>query len=328
MSDEIFQWGLIGPGRIAHRFAGALKSLGNASLHAVASRSPQRARAFAEQYQATRVYHSYEELVQDAEIDAVYIATTHNFHFEQAMLCLESGKPVLCEKPLTVNAAQSEELFKKARENNLFIMEGLWSRFLPVYQQVRDWLDEGRIGEPVFLSSSFGFNFPRNEKDRVLNPHLAGGGLLDLGVYNIAISQWVLQQDPVSLSADGILGETGVDELTSVNMNYANGAVSQFTCTTRAFAANDFNIFGTKGSIRIHPGFWGPEKVTLKDHEQEIRMTKPFRENGFEYQIEEVIRCIRDGKHESPVMSHDHTLANMKTMDAIRAQLELRYPFE
>jgi len=189
------RWGIIGPGRIAHTFAKAAAVVDGAVLHAVASRDADRSRQFAGQYQIPRVYDSYEALAADPEVDAVYIATPHRYHREQALLCLEAGKAVLCEKPLTVNAAETRALIDLAHKKQVFLMEALWSRYLPIYSHVRDWLDSGLIGDVELIQSTLGFAMTRDPNDRLLKHELAGGALLDLGVYNIAMSQWV-QGDP------------------------------------------------------------------------------------------------------------------------------------
>ena len=328
MSKNLFRWGIIGPGRIAHKFAEALSVVEDAFLYAVASREIERAEDFAKKFDAPKSYGAYAEIVDDSEIDAVYVATPHPFHLENSLICLNAGKPVLCEKPLTVNAAQAEELIKAARANDAFLMEAMWSRYLPILQQVRTWLDEGRIGELKLLTSTFGFRAARDTETRLLNPDLAAGALLDLGVYNISISQWVLDKNPISFAAQAFLGETNVDELTSVNLLYDDGEVSQFTCNILSDNKNDMFIYGTEGYIRIHPAFWDTTRATLVSEGHETTETLPFRKNGFEYQIEEAVNCIREGLLESPRMPHDQTLANMQLMDDIRAEIGLRYPFE
>lgn len=174
MSEQPLRWGIIGPGRIAYAFADALKVVEGTELYGVASRDEERGRVFAQQYHVPQAYTSYEQMAQDPLVDAVYIATPHRFHHEQTLLCLEAGKPVLCEKSLTVNARQSQELIALAQSKNLFLMEALWTRFLPIYAQVREWLDAGLIGDVKLLSASFGFRIPRDVEDRLLNPDLAG----------------------------------------------------------------------------------------------------------------------------------------------------------
>ena len=326
--DKIFRWGIIGPGRIAHRFAEGLKVIKDASLYAVGSTSAERAQSFAGQYHAQKAYTSYEELVNDPKVDAVYIATPHRFHFENTMLCLNLGKSVLCEKPLTVNAGESKKLFETARQNSVFLMEGLWSRFLPVYHQVREWLDQHLIGDLQLLTSTMGFRITMDAQDRQYNPDLAGGALLDLGIYPIAISQWIYGKNPLSFTAKSHIGSTHVDDFTCVFLQYATGAGSQFSCNFLTDNLNDFFIYGTEGYIRIHPNYWQSNRVTLATHEKELIITKPFRGSGFEYEAEEVMHCVRNGKLESPTMPHAQTQANMELMDAIRREIGLSYPFE
>lgn len=323
-----FNWGLIGPGRIANRFAEGFAALPDARLLAVASQNRLRGKAFADKHNISKVYESYENLVEDPEINAIYIATPHRFHYEQILLCFQAGKPVLCEKPLTVNAEQTMDLVKRSQEQKLFLMEALWSRYLPIYGQVRSWLDQKEVGEIKLLSSSFGFKVPRDLQDRLLNPEMAGGVLLDMGVYNVSISQWVLGKDPIKVSSQTYLGETGVDEMNLVNMDYGNGAYSQFNCGFTAQLRNDFVIHGTQGQIRIHNMFWDTDKATLTRGGQEITSIQPFDASGFEYQTREAMECIQSGQLESSRMPHTQTIGAMKIMDAIRSQAGFRYPFE
>ena len=325
---EQFRWGLIGPGRIAENFAQALTVIDDATLYAVASRNKERSANFASKYNVEAAYHQYEELVNDDNVDAVYIATPHRFHYEQIKLCLEAGKAVLCEKPLTVNAAQSKELMLLAKSKNLFLMEAVWTRFLPIYTQVKSWLDSGVIGEVKSLDSNFGFCMPKDLDDRMYNHDLAGGALLDMGIYNITVSQWVYGENPESIQAMSLLTDTEVDEHTSVNMRYSNGRFSQFTCSIMAKQRNDFCIYGTKGHIHIHDMFWCTNKATLVTESEELTIDKPFRATGFEYEIEEAMSCIRAGLLESPTITHEDTLATMTIMDTIRSQVGQKYRFE
>lgn len=328
MTNRRFNWGIIGPGRIAHQFADGLKVIEDAALYAVASSHRERAKSFAEQYGGEKTYDSYEALVNDPQVDAIYIATPHRFHFDNALLCLKAGKSVLCEKPLTVNAAEAQQLIETARASKVFLMEALWTRYLPIYQQVRQWLESKAIGDLRLLVSTFGINVPQDPGDRWLNPELAGGTLLDMGVYPIAVSQWVMGQMPQSVSAQAYLGSTGVDELTTALLKYKTGVISQFNCNFITDGVNDFLIYGSTGHIRIHANYWAATQATLVANDQALTVSRPFRGGGFEYQTEEAMRCIRAGLLESPGMSHAHTLANMQLMDSIRAELGLRYPFE
>lgn len=326
--DKRFNWGVLGPGRIAHQFAEGLAVIDDAALYAVASHQPDRAQAFVDQYGGAKIYSSYEALVSDPQVDAVYIATPHRFHYENIRLCLEAGKPVLCEKPLTVNAAQARQLIELARAKKVFLMEALWSRFLPIYQQVRRWLDAGTIGELKLLTSTFGWNVPKDPTDRWYNLELAGGTLLDMGVYPIAVSQWVMQQNPIGFHAQAQLSDTGVDVLTAGLLQYPNGVISQFHSSFVTDGVNEFFIYGSTGHIRLHAAYWASTKATLVANGQELTVSRPFRGGGFEYETEEATRCIRSGLVESPAMSHADTLANLELMDRIRAAIGVKYPFE
>lgn len=322
------KWGIIAPGRIAHAFAEGVKTIKDAEIYAIASSSQKRADAFAKKFKVSKAYNSYENLVADTDIDAVYISSLHHQHFAHSMLALEAGKPVLCEKPMTVNAAETRKLIETAREKKLFLMEALWTRFLPIYNHIRQWLDEGLIGEIKMMTSTFGFRAERNEKGRLLDPNLAGGTLLDIGIYPLAVSELVMGKFPQSFNVHALIGKTGVDELLSVTMVYKNGVISQFTSTFLAHNQNDFFIYGTKGHIRIHPNFWGSTQATLTIGKKEKRVSAPFKASGFEYQTKEAMRCIRAGLLESPTVSHDYTISMMTLMDDIRAEIGLKYPFE
>lgn len=323
------RWGIIGPGTIAHRFAEALSAVDGTRLHAVASRSRERSEAFRQKWGGETAYGEYEDLVADPQVDAVYVATPHRYHFENVMRCLEAGKHVLCEKPLAVNELQAADMVGLARDRGLFLLEALWSRFLPIYRLAETWIREGRIGEVRQVNSSFSFlDKDRNPEGRLLNIDLAGGALLDLGVYNIAMSQWAFGRDPDRVAALGYIGETSVDEIVCATLDYGQGRLAQFTCGFRANMVNELTVYGTNGRIRIDEPFWGADTATLlSDGEVTTATRKPIR-NGFEYQIEETARCIRAGLVESAAMPHAATVANARLMDEIRQQIGLSYPFE
>jgi predicted dehydrogenase len=281
MTSRRFNWGIIGPGRIAHQFAEGLQVIDDAALYAVASTNLERAQAFAAQYGGEKTFTSYEALVNDPQVDAIYIATPHRFHIDNALLCLKAGKPVLCEKPLTVNAAETQQLIETARAHKVFLMEALWTRYLPIYQPIRTWLDAQAIGDLRLLVSNFGFNIPKGPEDRWLNPELAGGTLLDMGVYPIAVSQWIMGQRPQSFSAQARLGSTGIDELTAVLLKYENGVISQFNSNFITDGVNDFYIYGSTGHIRIHANFWASTEATLVTPDRTETVSRPFRGGGF-----------------------------------------------
>jgi predicted dehydrogenase len=245
-----------------------------------------------------------------------------------------AGKPVLCEKPLTVNAGEAQDLIELSRQQGVFLMEALWTRFLPIYEDVSQWLVAGKIGDVTSVTSSFGFAFPRKPQDRLLNPDLAGGALLDLGVYNLAMSQCIFGVQPISHSIDAYLGETGVDEHGRIALKYSDGRSSTFSNSMMQQLGNDLVIHGSGGHIRIHPMFWSATRATLvpcrksKGSPGPVSISREFRATGLEYEIEAAAQCIRKGQIECPTMPHDDTLQTMKLMDALRCDMGLTYAFE
>lgn len=314
-----FNWGLLGPGRIAEKFAEAMQAHDVGTLAAVASRDIDRARAFADRHGVDTAYGNYEALYGDDSLDAIYIATPHNFHLEQALAAIAHGKHLLVEKPLTVTAAESAELFAAAREKGVFVMEALWSLFLPAYQQANAWLAKGNIGEIGSVRSSFGFVVPRKPQDRLLNPELAGGVLLDMGIYTVATSQWFMQAEPEAVVSRVNVGPTGVDETCAIQLHYPGAKTSQLMCSFENRYDNELIVFGNKGRLLIHRNFWQAEKISLVGNDNSVHTIDcPVEINGFEYQIRHVVQCVADGKLESDVMTHDRTLSSQRIMDRIR----------
>ncbi len=322
-----FRWGILGPGKIAHRFADALAILDDHHLVAVAGRDASRARDFARHHGAARAYDSFDALLADAEVDAVYVATPHSHHCEATIACHQAGKAVLCEKPLAVNLQQVEAMIAAARVADRFLMEAMWTRFLPVYQEVRSWLSEGAIGEPRMLQASFGFCTGWDPTGRVLDPSLAGGALLDVGVYPVALALWIFGRPPAEIRALGHLGETGVDEQTGILLRFDRGELAVLDCAVRTVTRHDAELFGTEGRLRIE-NFSRATTAHLEAGDRKETRVCQLRANGFEYQAEEVARCVRAGHRESPEMSHRMSTEIMAVMDEVRRQLGLRYPFE
>jgi predicted dehydrogenase len=335
-----FAWALIGPGRIARRFADAVAAMPGTELRAVFGRDLTRAADFAATCASADGAHpavaqGFDELLAHCAIDGVYIATPHAQHGEWVRRCLDAGKPVLCEKPLVPNRSQGQALVDLARDKQLFLMEALWTRFLPVYSVVAEWLRDQAIGELRRMQSSFCFPVPFDPAGRLYNPALAGGSLLDLGVYNLAVTRWVLQAalgdcpEPLSIHAQAALATTGVDQRTSATLRFPGGLESQFVCGFDGTADNALTIVGERGAIRLPTCFWQATAAVLqRPGEPDQLVERPFRINGFEYEIEEAQRCIRAGLIESPRMTHDDTLATLSWMDTIRRQVGVRYPFE
>ena len=322
------RWGIIGTGAIAHKFATGLSACADAELSAVGSRKQETAEKFASEFHIPRRHASYESLASDPEVDAVYIATPHPMHKENSMRFLEAGKAVLCEKPFTINAKGAREVIRLARKKKVFLMEAMWSRFLPVQVKVRELLAAGAVGEVRMVQSDFGFRTEVNPKGRLFDPELGGGAMLDVGVYNLSLASMIFGP-PRDVKALAHLGETGVDEQAAVILGYEGGRLAVSTTAVRTQTAHEAVIFGTTGWIRIDKPWWRSNGLTLTVYGKgDTHIETPMTSNGYNYEAEEVMSCLRAGRLESAVMPLDETLSIMKTMDRIRAQWGLVYPME
>ncbi|MGI6368546.1 MAG: Gfo/Idh/MocA family protein [Anaerolineae bacterium] len=319
-----FNWGVLGAGNIAVRFTNDLKNLPDAQLLGVGSRSLDKAEAFARRQGATRAYGSYEELLRDRDIDAVYVATPHNFHRGHVLLALEHGKAVLCEKPMEANAARVQEMVDAAKRQKCFLMEAMWTRFLPVIAGARQWINEGRIGDIRLVSANFGFRTAWNPEGRLLNLNLAGGATLDVGVYVVSLAHMLLGV-PSSIQARAHIGETGVDELTTMMLGYPSGATALLSCAVRANISDGARIYGTEGYIDL-PSFWHATTATLQIAGEAPETLSG--EAGYHFEAAEVADCVRTGLTESPLMPLEETVAIARTLEEVRHQIGLRYPFE
>lgn len=321
-------WGIMATGTIARKFCEGLKLLEDAEPVAAASRSLEKARAFSAEYGVKRAYGSYEALVQDPEVDIVYIATPHPVHYENVMLCLKAGKAVLCEKPFAMNARQAEEMIAYARGKGLFLMEAMWTRYLPAIVKVREWLSKGLIGEVRFLKADFGYRCAWDPEGRLLNPALGGGALLDVGIYPVSFASMVFGAQPRSVKSLAHIGETGVDEQFAALFEYEGGAIASLSGALRTDFVNDALILGTHGRIHV-PDFFYAKTATFRSASGAEEVFGPeFEGNGYQYEAAEAMRCLREGKPESSIMPLEETLAIMRTMDAIRSQWGLKYPSE
>lgn len=319
------RWGILGTGKIAAGFARGLEVLPDAELTAVGSRTQATAEAFGEQFNIPQRYGSYAELVNDPQVDVVYVASPHSHHFEHTLLALQAGKPVLCEKAFTLTATQAALLAAEARARKLFLMEAMWTRYLPHIVELRRLLAEGAIGEPRMLNAGFCFNAPYDPLHRLFNPELGGGALLDVGIYPVALS-WMIFGAPETIHSSAYLGETGVDEQAAIIFRYDQGRMALLSAGTRTVLPADPVIGGSAGMIRLHHPWWMPSALTL------IRPGEPDRTwgpnhvgNGYNYQAAEVQRCLRAGLLESPLMPLDETVAIMRCLDTLRANWGVRY---
>ncbi len=319
----------MGCGNIAHSFARGLKYLKNsAKIFAVASRTEGKAEAFGKMYRAEKIYNNYEDLVNDPEVDVIYISTTHNFHHQNALLCLNHKKPVLCEKPLTINAHQTEDLINTAKKNKVFLMEAMWTRFFPCILKLIEILNDQVIGEVKHVKADFGIRKEFNQEHRAFNPNLGGGALLDLGIYPITFATLVFKTAPIKIKSSAFIGKTGVDEHSSYLFEYKHEKVALLSSSYTYLMPDNGYVFGEKGYIEI-PDFYHPSKMFLKLIGTQKKAIKiPFKSVGYNYEAEEVMKCLDDGKVESEIMSLSESLKIMRIMDTIRSQWGLKYPEE
>jgi dihydrodiol dehydrogenase / D-xylose 1-dehydrogenase (NADP) len=324
----VIRWGILGCGLIAHAFAEGLKKVPDAKLGAVASKSG-KADAFGSKYNVNKRYNNYEQLVKDSDVDIIYVATTHNFHFENMLLCLDYEKPVLSEKPFTINALQADQLIQKAKRRSIFMMEGMWTRFLPCVVRLRKMIHSERIlGEIRHFKADFCVNLPYGNEHRVFNPHLAGGALLDIGVYPISFSSMIMKQSPQKITSGAIMGETGVDIFSNYFFSYKNGSTSMMTSSNTFTMPHDAYIIGTEGFMHI-PDFSHPTSIFLHLNKENTKIIEiPFESTGFQFEAIEAGKCLKMGKIESNILPLDETLQIMNTMDTLRAQWGLKYPDE
>lgn len=322
------KWGIMGTGGIAKQFTGDLAFARNAELVAVGSRKKESADHFAEAYSIPRTYGSYEELVQDPDIDAIYVATPHPFHKENVLTCLRAGKAVLCEKPFTVNAVELEEVVRFARDKKLFLMEAMWTRFLPPIIKVREWIKNGKIGEVGLVKADFGFRSKWDPKGRLLNPDLGGGALLDAGIYPISFAAMIFGVEPEKIMSTAHIGETGVDEQFSIILAYPSGKTATLNGAVRLGLTNEATIYGTDGYIHI-PSFLNAKSASLHVNNEEVETFTDDRSSlGYAFEAEEVGRSLSKGLQESPVIPLDESLGIIKLLDEVRAQWGLKYSFE
>ena len=320
------KWGILGAGSIAEKVAGAIKEYPHAELSGVGSRSIEKAQAFADRVCVDKAFGSYEELCESGDIDVVYIATPHTFHKEHTLLALKNGKHVLCEKPFSLNKADSEEMILEARSRNLFLMEAMWTCLMPGMIKLKQILKDGIIGKVNLVEADFGFQAPYCPDSRLFNPQLGGGALLDVGIYPLTLALSTLGF-PSEYSATATLGKTGVDELSVYNLKYENGAMANLRASITQQTDCVAKIYGTEGTITIPSDWWLMNKIVLTNgHKKEIDTS--YSCNEYYFEIEEVSRCIQKGLTESPNIPHSWTLKMMTLMDDLREQMKLIYPQE
>ncbi len=324
------KWGIFSTGNIAHNFANTVNALnGEVDLFGVASRNIDKAQEFADEHGIKKAYASYEELAKDPEIDVVYIATPHNFHYENMVLCLENGKHILCEKSFTVTAKEAEEIYNLAKEKNLFVMEGFWTKFIPIYREIEKVIKDGVIGDIRLVTAQYGFCIDNPTRlARKFDPNLAGGALLDIGVYNIGFASMILGYEPKNIESFAKINDVGTDEYSSIILQYENGAIAELATAIQTTMPVLACIYGSKGYINI-PEYKNPTmaEIVLNDGTS-YKIEKEFEVNGFEYEIREAQSCIRDNKISSEVFTPEQSIAVMSIMDRVRELWGMKFPFE
>lgn len=328
MSKKI-RWGILGPGAIARKFAEGLSVLPDAELVAVGSRSQASADKFGDEYNVPRRHASYAALANDPDVDIIYVATPHAMHKENSLLCLNAGKPVLCEKPFTINAAEAREVIALARSKKLFLMEAMWTRFIPAVVKTRELIASGAIGEVRMLNSHFGFRAEPDERGRLNDPALGGGSLLDVGVYPIAFAHMVFGGAPERITSMAALDAQGIDEQAGFLLGFAGGKLAVCSSAVSTVTPYDTFVLGTTGMIKVHAPFWCSERISILREDQPDEVIDCDRGgNGFNCEAAAAMQCLRDGQIEHPWMPLDESIAIMETMDTIRAQWGLKYPME
>lgn len=323
--------GILGAGFIAHVMADTVRRMqaaghGEVELYAVAAREEDRARDFARQYGMPCAFGSYEAMLQDPAVDFVYIATPHSHHYRHIRLCVDHGKPVLCEKAFTVNARQADDVLRRARARGVLVTEAIWTRYQPMRRMLDEVLQSGVIGRPQLLTANLGYAMTQNR--RIVDPALAGGALLDVGVYALNFAEMVFGR------ADGVQGfctkhETGVDLTDSITLTWADGRAAHLTAAANAVTDRYGAVYGTDGYLLVE-NINNPQKITVFDgHNRPVReLPCPPQLTGYEYELLETVRCLEQGLVECPSMPHAETVHMMEVMDHLRAQMGIVYPCE
>ena len=346
------RWGLLGAGQVAHKFAEGIRSLPDAVVSAVGTRDPKKAAAFAEEHGIPAAHGNLSDLIADPTIDVIYVSTPSGLHHEHCILCLEGGKPILCEKPFAVSQAQAEEVFSLAKKRNLFAMEAMWMRFIPGIVRLEELIAEGHIGDVRMVQASFSFRTRKVAEHRLFNPKLGGGALLDVGIYPLALAQLLLGE-PEEVTGVAEIGDSGVDEQCVMSLRYAEGRIATLNAAIRTQVPIEAHVYGTKGRIRLHSAMYRPTRLSVipqydpdtetggfvaaalplrlaRKVRRSLRVLRgrepegqhfevPFDSTGYQYQATAVGECLRKGLVECPRMPHSATLSCLNAMDQLRS---------
>jgi len=324
--QKTYKWGIIGLGKIANKFAQDLLKIPHAELHAVASRTLEKAKTFAKEYKVTNVYGSYKEMLLHAKLDAVYIATPHVFHCENTLLCLQNEVAVLCEKPFAMNINEVQQMVNAAQSNDTFLMEAFWTRFLPSTLKVLESINEGKIGEVLSIKADFGFKASPDPNGRMYNLNLGGGSLLDIGLYPVFLALLILGK-PNEVKAFGKIGATKIDEECNMLFQYDEGRSAILNSSILYDSPTEAYIYGTKGMIHIPRRWHESDRFTLHIEGQSPQeISFEFNCKGYRYEAEEVMRCLAAGKKESDILPLSFSMDLMNLLDEIRKEINLVYP--
>jgi len=320
-----YNWGILGAGRIADKFCTALVSTSRATLYAVASRNVETGKAFANKFNASVYYNNYLDLVTDPNVDVIYIATPHVFHYEQTLLCLNHNKPVLCEKPMSISFQQTQEMISIAQKNKLFLMEAMWTACMPFIKKIKEIIDENIIGSVQYVQADFGFSTPFDASSRLFNKALGGCSILDVGVYPISLATLLLDE-PSSIKSVSSLTDTEVDAYSNVILQYPNGSTAHLFSAVTTETPVEATIIGTKGRIKIDfPWYMATDFSVILNDGTSKSYSFPHQTNGFEYEIIEVMNCLDNGLLQSPLVPFQQTITVSKIMDELLKQAGVDY---
>ena len=326
MQTKKIRFGIVGTGTIAHRFAQAICNVAEAELVAVASRTKENAEKFGDEFNIPLRFDSYEKMAASDDIDAAYIAVPHSGHIGCSCLMMNNGKHVLCEKPMAVNLAEAEEMFRCARENNVMLMEAMWARLVPGTLKMLEIIKSGELGDIIGVEGKFCYTMDEDEMDHhVFNPENGGGSLLDVGVYGLNFASWYLGKDVEAVNAQSAF-YNGVDSHTCVLLRYKNGAIADLSSAILLRKPNEGYVYGTRGYAYLQR-FYAPQNIEIRLNNGESRsIPVPYRGNGFEEQIRHFSECVSQGLTQSPVVTPEQTLYITRQMDGIRKMTGIVYP--
>lgn len=323
--NKNYRWGILGAGKIADKFCTAIHATEGAEVYAVASRDVARAEDYANRYNAVKKYSNYEDLVKDENVDVVYIATPHSFHYEHTMLCLQHNKPVLCEKPMSLSVKQTTEMLAAAKEKNLFLMEGMWTACMPFMEKIAALIKEGTIGDLQFVQADFGFTAPFDPESRLFKMALGGGSVMDVGIYPIALATIILGAPSVIKSVSKLTASRA-DEYANILLQYPGGQSAQLISSINFNTPLEATIIGTKGRIKIDtPWFKATDFTLILNEGHSEHFSLPHQSNGFEHEIKEVMHCLDNGLLQSDKVPHQLTITLSNIMAEVLQQAGVVY---